>query len=189
MDVIDLKSLHAEIKKRMDVTLEHARKELSGVRTGRASTAILDAVQVEAYGSLVPLNQVASLSVPEATMIVAQPFDPTLLSAIERGVTKANLGLNPSSDGKAVRIPVPSLTEERRKELSRLVHKYAEEGRNAVRQVRRDANDRLKKLLKDHTISEDDERRAVGDVQKTTDQHVAIIDDMQKKKDTELLGK
>ncbi len=189
MDVIDLKGLHAEVKKRMDVTLEHARKELAGVRTGRASTTILDAVQVEAYGSLVPLNQVASLSVPEATLIVAQPFDPTMLSAIERGVTKANLGLNPASDGKVVRIPLPSLTEERRKELSRLVHKYAEEGRNAVRQVRRDANDRLKKLLKDHAISEDDERRAVADVQKTTDQHVALIDDMQKKKDTDLLGK
>ncbi len=119
-----------------------------------------------------PLNQVASLSVPEPTLIVAQPFDPSLMSAIERGIQKSNLGLNPASDGKVLRIPIPSLTEERRKEMSRLVHKYAEEGRNAVRQVRRDANDRLKKLLKDHKISEDDERRALDDVQKITDQHV-----------------
>ena len=111
------------------------------------------------------------------------------MGAIERGVQKANLGLNPASDGKVVRIPIPSLTEERRKELSRLVHKYAEEGRNAVRQVRRDANERLKKLLKDHKISEDDERRALDEVQKITDQHVGMIDDLQKKKDQELLGK
>jgi ribosome recycling factor len=189
MDVNDLKSLSAEVKKRMDTSIEHVRKELAGVRTGRATTTMLDPVHVEAYGTLVPLNQVATLSVPEPTMIVAQPFDPSLLGAIERGVTKANLGLNPASDGKVVRIPIPALTEERRKDMSRLVHKYAEEGRNVVRQVRRDANDRLKKLLKDHKISEDDERRALEEVQKITDQHVALIDDVQKKKDQELLGK
>ena len=126
---------------------------------------------------------------PEANLIVAQPFDPSLMSAIERGIQKANLGLNPASDGKVLRIPIPSLTEERRKEMSRLVHKYAEEGRNAVRQVRRDANDRLKKLLKDHKISEDDERRSLDDVQKITDQHVVLIDDLQKKKDQDLLGR
>jgi ribosome recycling factor len=189
MDVNDLKSLNGEVKKRMDGAIEHARRELAGLRGGRASVNLLDPVQVEAYGSLVPLNQVASLSIPEPTLIAAQPFDPSLLSAIERGIQKANLGLNPASDGKVVRIPIPSLTEERRKELSRLAHKYAEEGRNAVRQVRRDANERLKKLLKDHKISEDEERRALDDVQKITDQHVAILDDLQKKKDTELLGR
>jgi len=189
MDVNDLKSLNAEVKKRMDSAIEHVRKELGGLRTGRASVSLLDPVQVEAYGATMPLNQVASLSIPEPTLIVAQPFDPTLMGAIERAVQKANLGLNPASDGKVVRIPIPSLTEERRKELSRLMHKYAEEGRNSVRQVRRDANDRLKKLLKDHKISEDDERRALDDVQRITDQHVALIDDLQKKKDQELLGK
>jgi ribosome recycling factor len=189
MDVSDLKSLNAEVKKRMDSSIEHVRKELAGLRTGRATVSLLDPVHVDAYGTTMPLNQVASLSVPEPTLIVAQPFDPSLMSAIERGIQKANLGLNPASDGKVIRIPIPSLTEERRKELSRLVHKYAEEGRNAVRQVRRDANDRLKKLLKDHKISEDDERRALDDVQKITDQHVALIDDLQKKKDQELLGK
>ena len=189
MDVNDLKGLSAEVKKRMDGAIEHVRKELSGLRTGRASVSLLDPVQVEAYGTAMPLNQVASLSVPEPTVIVAQPFDPSLMSAIERGIQKANLGLNPASDGKVVRVPIPSLTEERRKEMSRLVHKYAEDGRNSVRQVRRDANDRLKKLLKEHKISEDDERRALEDVQKITDQHVSMIDDVQKKKDQELLGK
>jgi ribosome recycling factor len=189
MDVNDLKGLSAEVKKRMDAALEHVRKELASLRSGRATVSLLDPVQVEAYGAVVPLNQVASLSVPEPTMIVAQPFDPTLTSAIERGIQKANLGLNPTSDGKVLRIPIPPLTEERRKDLSRLAHKYAEEARNVVRQVRRDANERLKKLLKDHKISEDDERRALDEVQKITDQHVIMIDELQKKKDQELLGK
>jgi ribosome recycling factor len=159
------------------------------VRTGRASVAILDSVHVEAYGSMMPLNQVASLSIPEPTLIVAQPFDPSLMGGVEKAVRSSNLGLNPTNDGKVVRIPIPPLTEERRKELSKLVHKHAEEGRNGVRQVRRDANDRLKKLLKDHSISEDDERRGLDEVQKMTDQHIGIIDDLQKKKDGELLNK
>lgn len=189
MDVTDLKGLSAEVKKRMDITLEHVRKELSGVRTGRASVSILDPVQVEAYGSMMPMNQVAQLSIPEPSLIVAQPFDPSMLTAIERAIQKSNLGLNPSSDGKVIRIPLPALTEERRKEMSKLVHTYAEAGRNAVRQVRRDANDKLKKLLKDSGISEDDERRGLEEVQKITDQHVAMIDEIQKKKDVELLGK
>jgi ribosome recycling factor len=189
MDVSDVKGLQSEVKKRMDVVLEHVRRELAGVRTGRASVNLLDSVQVEAYGSLMPLNQVAGLSIPESTLIVAQPFDPSLMGAIEKAVRAANLGLNPANDGKVVRIPLPPLTEERRKEMSKLVHKMAEEGRNGVRQVRRDANERLKKLLKDHTISEDDERRALEEVQKSTDQHIALIDDMQKKKDGELLNK
>lgn len=189
MDVNDLKGLNAEVKKRMDGAIEHVRKELSGLRSGRATVSLLDPVQVEAYGTSMPIVQVASLSVPEPTLIVAQPFDPSLLSAIEKAIQKSNLGLNPASDGKVLRIPIPALTEERRKELSRLVHKYAEDGRNSIRQVRRDANERLKKLLKDHKISEDDERRALEDVQKITDQHVTMIDDFQKKKDQELLGK
>ena len=189
MDVIDLKGLFAEVKKRMDTQLDHVRRELGGVRTGRASVTILDAVHVEAYGSHVPLNQVASLSIPEPTLIVAQPFDPSLMGAIEKAVRISNLGLNPTNDGKVVRIPIPSLTEDRRKELSKLVHKYAEEGRNGVRQVRRDANDRLKKLLKDHTISEDDERRGLDEVQKITDHQITLIDDLQKKKDADLLNK
>ena len=189
MDVSDLKSLSAEVKKRMDAQIEHVRRELGGVRTGRASVTILDTVHVEAYGSPMPLSQVASMSIPEPQMIVAQPFDPSLLGAIEKAIRSSNLGLNPTSDGKIVRIPIPALTEERRKELSKLVHKYAEEGRNGVRQVRRDANERLKKLLKDHKISEDDERRGLDEVQKITDQHISLIDELQKKKDGDLLGK
>ena len=189
MDVTDIKGLNVEVKKRMDTSLEHVRREMAGWRSGLASIALLDPVPVEAYGSLVPLNQVASLSIPEPTTIMATPFDPSLSSAIERGIQKSNLGLNPSSDGKAIRIPVPTLTEERRKEMSRLAHKYAEEGRNVVRQVRRDANDRLKKLLKDHKISEDEERRALDEVQKVTDQYVGLIDEIQKKKDADLLGR
>jgi ribosome recycling factor len=189
MDVSDLKGLNAEVKKRMDGAIEHVRRELAGLRTGRATVSILDPVQVEAYGTTMPINQVASLSVPEPTLIVATPFDPSLLTAIEKAIQKSNLGLNPASDGKVLRIPIPALTEERRKEMSRLVHKYAEESRNAVRQVRRDANDRLKKLLKDHQISEDDERRAIDDVQRITDRHVVMIDELQRKKDSDLLGR
>jgi len=173
----------------MDGHIEHVRRELGGVRTGRASVNILDSVHVEAYGSQMPLNQVASLSVPEPSLIIAQPFDPSLMGAVEKAIRAANLGLNPANDGKVVRIPLPALTEERRKELSKLVHKYAEEGRNGLRQVRRDANDKLKKLLKDHKISEDDERRSLEDVQKITDQHITLVDEIQKKKDVELLGK
>ena len=189
MDVSDLKGLHAEVKKRMDGHIDHVRRELAGVRTGRASVNILDAVHVEAYGSQMPLNQVASLSIPEPSLIVAQPFDPSLMGAVEKAIRAANLGLNPANDGKVVRIPIPALTEERRKELSKLVHKYAEEGRNGIRQVRRDANDKLKKLLKEHKISEDDEKRALEEVQKLTDLHIKGIDDLQAKKDQELLGK
>ncbi len=189
MDVSDLKGLFAEVKKRMDAHVEFARKELAGVRTGRASTSMLEGVQVEAYGSRMPLNQVATLSIPEPAMIVAQPFDPSIMQALERAIRLSDLGLNPASDGKVLRIPIPSLTDERRKELSRHVHKMAEEGRNHVRVVRRDANDKLKKMLKDHEISEDDEKRALDEVQKLTDLHVKAIDELQAKKDQELLGK
>jgi ribosome recycling factor len=189
MDANDLKSLSTESTKRMDTALDHVKHELSGVRSGRASVTMLDAVHVEAYGSKMPLNQVAGLSVPEPALIVAQPFDPSQLGAIEKAIRAAGLGLNPANDGKVVRIPFPPLTEERRKELSRHVHKLAEEGRNSVRAVRRDANERLKKLLKDHKISEDDERKGLDEIQRITDNHIKLIDDAQKKKDAELLGR
>jgi ribosome recycling factor len=188
MDVNDLKGLFAEVNRRMDGALDHVRKELAGVRSGRASVALLDSVHVDAYGSKMPINQLAGLSVPEPTLIVAQPFDPSLTGAIEKAILSSDLGLNPATDGKVIRIPIPALTEERRKDLSRVVHKMAEEGRNSIRQVRRDANDRLKKLLKDHQISEDDERKSLDEVQKLTDKHVQHIDEVQKKKDAELLG-
>jgi ribosome recycling factor len=189
MDVKDLKGLYAEVTKRMKAAIDHLQHEFGGVRTGRASVTILDGVQVDAYGSKMPLNQVAGLSIPEPQLIVAQPFDPSQLTAIEKAIRSAGLGLNPANDGKVVRIPLPSLTEERRRELSKLVHKLSEEGRNAVRQVRRDANERLKKLLKDHQIPEDDEKKGLDEIQKLTDGYIKQIDDLQKKKDGELLGK
>jgi ribosome recycling factor len=189
MDATDVKSLLADTRKRMDGHVEFVRKEVAQVRTGRASTGLLDTVMVDAYGSKLPLNQVAGLSIPEPTMIVAQPFDGSLMGAIERAIRAADLGLNPANDGKVVRIPIPPLNDERRRELSKHVHKLTEEGRNQVRTARRDANDRLKKLLKDNAISEDDEKRALADVQKATDEHIRTIDDIQQKKDAELLGR
>jgi ribosome recycling factor len=188
MDFSDLKGMFGEVKTRMDAALDRVRRDMANVRTGRASVGLLDNIQVEAYGTRVPINQVATLSIPEPAMIIAQPFDPSVMGAIEKAIRSSDLGLNPANDGKVVRIPIPALTEERRKELSRHVHKQAEEGRNAVRQVRRDANERLKKLLKEHKISEDDERKGLDQVQKVTDEHIKLIDDLQKKKDQELLG-
>ena len=189
MDVNDLKGLYAEVNKRMNAAIDHLKHELAGVRTGRATAGILDPVHVEAYGSRMPLNQVAGLSIPEPSMIIAQPFDASLMGAIERAIRSSDLGLNPANDGKVVRIPIPALNEERRKELSRHVHRMTEEARNHVRTVRRDANDRLKKMLKESLISEDDEKRALADVQKTTDEHVKAIDELQQRKDAELLGR
>jgi len=188
MDFNDLKGMFAEVKTRMDAAIERVRRDMAGVRTGRATVSILDNVQVEAYGSKMPINQVASLSVPEPALIVAQPFDPSVIKELEKAIRSSDLGLNPANDGKVVRIPIPALTDERRKELSRHVHKQAEEGRNVVRQVRRDANERLKKLLKEHKVSEDDERKGLEHVQKMTDDHVKLIDELQKKKDQDLLG-
>jgi ribosome recycling factor len=189
MDVSDLKGLFAEVRKRMDGQVDFVRKELAQVRTGRATTGLLDGIHVEAYGSRMPLNQVAGLSIPEPAMIVAQPFDSSLMGAIERAIRASDLGLNPANDGKVVRIPIPSLNDERRRELSRHVHKMTEEGRNHVRTVRRDANDKLKKMLKEHQISEDDEKRALAEVQKATDDHIKAIDELQQKKDADLLGR
>jgi len=187
MDFNDLKGMFAEVKTKMDAAIDRVRRDMASVRTGRATVSLLDGVQVEAYGSKMPINQVATMSVPEPALIVAQPFDPSTMKEIEKAIRASDLGLNPSNDGKVIRIPIPPLTDERRKELSRHVHKQAEEGRNVVRNVRRDANERLKKLLKDHKVSEDDERKGLDQVQKMTDEHVKLIDDLQKKKDQDLL--
>src|ERR671912_145685 len=189
MEFSDLKGMFGEVKARMDGAIERVRRDMANVRTGRATVGLLDGIHVEAYGSRMPINQLATLSIPEPALMIAQPFDPSLMGAIEKAIRASDLGLNPANDGKVVRIPLPSLTEERRKELSRHVHKLSEEGRNSIRQVRRDANERLKKLLKDHQISEDDEKKGLDEVQKITDLHIKHIDDLQKKKDGELLGK
>jgi ribosome recycling factor len=188
MEFDDLKGMFTEVKGRMDGAIDRVRRDMASVRTGRATVSLLDGVQVDAYGSRMPINQVASLSVPEPSMIIAQPFDPSLMGAIEKAIRASDLGLNPANDGKVVRVPIPPLTDDRRKELSRHVHKQAEEGRNVVRQARRDANERLKKLLKDHKVSEDDERKGLEQVQKITDEHIKLIDELQKKKDQDLLG-
>src|SRR3989442_563558 len=188
MEFDDLKGMFTEVKSRMDGAIDRVRRDMASVRTGRATVSLLDGIQVDAYGSRLPINQVATLSVPEPSRIIAQPFDPSLMASIEKAIRASDLGLNPANDGKLVRVPIPALTDERRKELSRHVHKQAEEGRNTVRQVRRDANERLKKLLKDSKISEDDERKGLEQVQKITDDHIKLIDELQKKKDAELLG-
>src|SRR5216110_3730905 len=161
MDVNDLKGLYAEVTKRMKAAVDHLQHEFAGVRTGRASVTTLDSVHVDAYGSKMPLNQLAGLSVPEPSLIVAQPFDPSQLGAIEKAIRSSELGLNPANDGKVVRIPIPALTEERRKQLAKKVHEIAEHGRTAIRLERRDANEALKKLLKDKAISEDDEKSGI----------------------------
>jgi ribosome recycling factor len=181
------KPLVADAQKRMDASLETVRRELSVMRTGRASLAMLDGVKVDYYGTPTPLNQVGNLSVPDPTLIAVQPWDASLLPVIEKAIRGAGLDLNPQNDGKIIRIPVPSLTEERRKALVKLAHKHAEEGRVAIRNVRRDTNDHLKKLMKDHEISEDDEKLALAEVQKLTDGHIARIDETLKKKEAEIM--
>ena len=171
----------------MDASVGDARTKLATVRTGRATIGILDGITVEYYGTPTPLNQVAKLSVPEANLIVAQPFDASILGAMERAIMASHLGLNPSNDGKLVRIPIPELTEERRKDLGKKVRHLGEDAKTAVRQIRRDSNEELKKLEKEGKISEDDSRRAQDEVQKVTDKHTTQIDDLTGSKEKELL--
>jgi len=184
MDVSDLKGLTAEVKKRMDAHIEHVRRELGGIRTGRASVTILDTVHVEAYGSTVPLNQVASLSIPEPAMILAQPFDPSLMGTIEKAIRSSNLGLNPTNDGTIIRIPLPPLTEERRRELVKVIHRLAEEGRVAIRHARTEA---IHKIKKTEHVSEDEKKHAEKDVQKVHDDHMKLVDDVVKRKEAEIM--
>ncbi len=183
--------MHDEIlgrtDKRMDATLNDCRHKLGAVRTGRASLAILDRVMVDYYGTPTPLNQVAKLSIPEPTMILAQPFDPSTIGAIEKSILSSDTGLNPSNDGKIVRIPIPPLTEERRRQLVKKVGTQGEDAKTAIRQIRRDANDEFKKLQKDGEISEDDAHRFMDEVQKMTDRHTGSVDELCKNKEKELM--
>ena len=176
-----------DARKRMRQSVDTVLKELGTMRTGRASLSMLDTIRVDYYGTPTPLNQVGNLAVPDPTLITLQPWDPSTLAAIERAIRTSDLDLNPQNDGKIIRIPVPSLTEERRKNLVKLAHKHAEEGRVAIRNVQRDANDHLKKLLKDHDVSEDDEKHALAEVQKLTDQHIEEINSVLKKKEVEIM--
>ncbi len=171
----------------MDQTLEHLRKDLAGVRTGRASLVLLDGIQVSYYGSPTPLKQVAALAVPDPRLITIQPWEISLIPEIEKAITAANLGLNPTNDGKLIRLNIPPLTEERRKELVKQVKKMGEDTKVVIRNIRRDTNEEVKKLFKDTKISEDDQRKAQDEIQKITDQYITKIDEMIKKKDAEVL--
>jgi ribosome recycling factor len=167
--------------------LSDLQHEMATVRTGRASINLLDSVRVEAYGSPVPLNQVAQLHVPEPAMITVQPWDTSMLGIIEKAIRNADLGLNPGNDGKIVRVPIPPLTEERRREMAKKVSHIAEERRVSLRNIRRDANDHLRKMLKDKLISEDQERQSLDAVQKLTDSYIAKVDQNSKAKEKEIL--
>lgn len=177
-----------DIEKRMSDAVAALRDKFKTLRTGRANLGLLDGILVSAYGADVPINQVANLSVPEPTLIVAAPWDPKMAPEIERAIRKSDLGLNPQSDGKVVRIPIPSLTEERRKDLAKKAHHMAEEGRIEVRRFRHEGNDRLKKMFREKEISEDDERRGLDETQKLTDKKIAEIDELLKSKEKEILA-
>jgi ribosome recycling factor len=176
-----------EIKRRMQGALQVLKQELGGLRTGRASASLLDPVQVEAYGTHMPLNQLATVSVPEPRLISVQVWDKSMVHPVEKAIISSNLGLNPATEGQVLRLRIPELNEERRKELVKIAHKYAETARIAVRHVRRDGLDVLKKLEKDHKISEDDGKRMSGDVQKATDHAIGEIDHMLAAKEKEVL--
>ncbi len=182
-----IKETLAQTRTRMTKALEDMRLELASIRTGRANVSLLDHIKVEYYGTPTPLNQVATLGVPEPTMLTVQPWDPSLLAAIDKAIRSSDLGLNPVNDGKMLKVPIPPLTEERRKELVKHLHKMLENHRTALRNVRRDANEALKKLLKDKKISEDEERRALEEVQKLTDEFSEKLDAQGKGKEKEIL--
>src|SRR3954463_8212379 len=186
-DAGPLKDIRAQLKTRMDKAVEDFRKAMAATRTGRASVHMLDAVNVDYYGSQKPLNQIAQVHAPEPQLITIQPFDPTALPAIEKGIRTADLGLNPMNDGKIVRVPVPPLTEERRKDMVKHLNKMLEEHRTAVRNIRRDGNDAIKKAAKDKKIAEDDEKRAIDEIQKLTDGEIKKMEEMSKAKEKEVM--
>jgi len=171
----------------MEKVIAALQHEMASLRTGRASINLFDGIHVEAYGSPMPLSHVATLHVPEPTLITIQPYDVSQIGAIEKAIRVSDLGLNPSNDGKIIRVPIPTLTEERRRELVKKLNHEVEEHRVLVRNVRRDANESFKKLLKDKTISEDDERRAIEEMQKLTDSYIAKIDQLAKAKEKEVM--
>jgi ribosome recycling factor len=172
----------------MESAIDDFRRKMASIRTGRAAVSILDNVVVDYYGTPTPLTQMASVHAPEPQMLTVQPWDQTQIGAVEKAIRAADLGLNPSNDGKLVRVPIPALTEERRKQLAKQIHELAEEHRTAIRNTRRDANDRLKKMLKDKTISEDAERDALLEIQKLTDNQIGRIDELAKTKEQEVLS-
>jgi len=183
-----LKDSFAQLKTRMDKAVEDFRKEMASTRTGRASVHMLDGVTVDAYGSQMPLNQIANVSAPEPQLITVQAWDVSLVGAIEKAIRSADLGLNPMNDGKLVRVPVPALTEERRKDMVKHLHKVLEEHRTAVRNIRRDGNELIKKALKDKKITEDEERGALEQIQKLTDDEIKKMEELAKGKEKEVMS-
>lgn len=182
------KDVIKETRPRMEGAVDDFKRKLATIRTGRAAISILDTVMVDYYGTPTPLNQMASVHAPEPQMLTVQPWDQTQIGAVEKAIRAADLGLNPSNDGKLIRVPIPPLTEERRKQLAKQIHDVAEDHRTAVRNVRRDSNDRLKRMLKDKQISEDAERDALAEIQKLTDSHIGKIDELAKSKEQEILS-
>ena len=182
-----IESIYQETREGMNKSIDSLKNEFKKVRTGRASVSILDDIRVEYYGTMTPLNQMASLSIPESRLIIIQPWDVSVIKDIEKAILKSDLGLTPSNDGKLIRISIPPLTEERRKELVKVIYKKSEEYRVAVRNIRRDSNELLKGLKKDGEISEDDAFRAQDQVQKITDEYIKLIDDVCKEKEKEIL--
>jgi ribosome recycling factor len=182
-----LKDTYVQLKARMDKAVEDFRKAMAATRTGRASVHMLDSVNVDYYGSQMPLNQIAQVHAPEAQLLTVQPFDPTSLGAIEKSIRTADLGLNPMNDGKIIRVPVPPLTEERRRDMVKHLHRVLEEHRTAVRNIRRDGNDAIKKAMKDKKITEDEEKRALEEIQRLTDDEIKKMEDMSKAKEKEVL--
>jgi ribosome recycling factor len=182
-----MKELFREVEVHMKHAVDHFHQELKHLRTGRASLGMLDGVLVDYYGTPTPLNQLANLAVPDATLIVAQPYDPTQISAIERAILRSDLGLNPSNDGKVVRIPVPPLTEERRREFVKKAHDLAEHARNGVRQARREGNDALKKKERDKEISQDDEHRGHEEIQRLHDHYIGEVNAALQAKEAQIL--
>ncbi len=182
-----LREMNIQLKTRMDKAVEDFRKAMAATRTGRASVHMLDNVNVDYYGSQMPLNQIAQVHAPEAQLITVQPFDPSSLGAIEKAIRAGDLGLNPMNDGKIIRVPVPPLTEERRKDMVKHLHKVLEEHRTAIRNIRRDGNDGIKKALKDKKITEDEEKRALDEIQRLTDDEIKKMEDMSKAKEKEVL--
>jgi ribosome recycling factor len=180
-------AVHHKVTEKMEAALEHLKRDLAGLRTGRASVALLDGIRVDYYGTMTPLKQVANISTPEARLITIQPWEPSLIKEIEKSMSSSGLGVTPSNDGKIIRIPLPPLTEERRKELSKISKKHGEDTKVVIRGFRRDANEELKKLQKDAKLTEDELRKAEGDTQKLTDQYVQKIDDVVKKKEHEIM--
>ena len=182
-----LKETYVALKTRMDKAVEDFRREMAATRTGRANVHMLDTVLVDYYGSMMPLNQIATIHAPEPQMITVQPFDPSAMQNIEKAIRTADLGLNPMNDGKLIRVPVPPLTEERRKDMVKHLHRILEDHRTAIRNVRRDGNDAIKKAMKDKKITEDDEKRALDEIQKLTDDEIKKMEDMSKAKEKEVL--